>query len=57
MWPEGAQHITKTTKRPLTAGTLFQRSMTELVITLQKKGEVITIKFSLLMSTHYQKTH
>ncbi|XP_055591962.1 unconventional myosin ID [Uranotaenia lowii] len=37
MWPEGAQDISKTTKRPLTAGTLFQRSMTELVATLLKK--------------------
>ena len=37
MWPEGAQDITKTTKRPLTAGTLFQKSMTELVATLLKK--------------------
>lgn len=35
MWPEGAQDITKTTKRPLTAGTLFQKSMVELVSTLQ----------------------
>lgn len=38
MWPEGAQDISKTTKRPLTAGTLFQRSMGELVATLLKKG-------------------
>ncbi|XP_055639147.1 unconventional myosin ID [Toxorhynchites rutilus septentrionalis] len=37
MWPEGAQDITKTTKRPLTAGTLFQRSMAELVATLLRK--------------------
>lgn len=37
MWPEGAQDISKTTKRPLTAGTLFQRSMAELVATLLKK--------------------
>ncbi|XP_037927724.1 unconventional myosin ID [Teleopsis dalmanni] len=37
MWPEGAQDIKKTTKRPLTAGTLFQRSMVELVKTLLKK--------------------
>lgn len=37
MWPEGAQSITKTTKRPLTAGTLFQKSMVELVATLQKQ--------------------
>ncbi|ALC39232.1 Myo31DF [Drosophila busckii] len=37
MWPEGAQDIKKTTKRPLTAGTLFQRSMADLVSTLLKK--------------------
>lgn len=37
MWPEGAQDIKKTTKRPLTAGTLFQKSMVELVNTLLKK--------------------
>lgn len=37
MWPEGAQDITKTTKRPLTAGTLFHRSMVDLVATLVKK--------------------
>lgn len=37
MWPEGAQDITKTTKRPLTAGTLFQKSMIDLVATLLKK--------------------
>lgn len=37
MWPEGAQDITKTTKRPLTAGTLFHKSMVELVATLLKK--------------------
>lgn len=37
MWPEGAQDIKKTTKRPLTAGTLFQRSMIDLVNTLLKK--------------------
>lgn len=37
MWPEGAQDITKTTKRPLTAGTLFQKSMVELVATLQSQ--------------------
>lgn len=36
MWPEGAQDITKTTKRPLTAGTLFQRSMIDLVATLER---------------------
>ncbi|XP_017474777.1 PREDICTED: myosin-IA isoform X1 [Rhagoletis zephyria] len=37
MWPEGAQDIKKTTKRPLTAGTLFQRSMVDLVSILLKK--------------------
>uniref|UniRef100_A0A1I8PHP1 Myosin motor domain-containing protein n=1 Tax=Stomoxys calcitrans TaxID=35570 RepID=A0A1I8PHP1_STOCA len=37
MWPEGAQDIKTTTKRPLTAGTLFQRSMIDLVNTLLKK--------------------
>lgn len=37
MWPEGAQDITKTTKRPLTAGTLFQKSMVDLVTTLLKQ--------------------
>lgn len=37
MWPEGAQDITKTTKRPLTAGTLFQRSMVDLVATMLLK--------------------
>lgn len=37
MWPEGSQDITKTTKRPLTAGTLFQKSMVDLVATLQKQ--------------------
>lgn len=37
MWPEGSQDITRTTKRPLTAGTLFQRSMIDLVATLLKK--------------------
>ena len=30
MWPEGAQNITKVTKRPQTAGTLFKNSMIEL---------------------------
>ncbi|XP_017774628.1 PREDICTED: myosin-IA [Nicrophorus vespilloides] len=37
MWPEGAQHITEVTKRPLTAGTLFKNSMSELVKNLQNK--------------------
>lgn len=37
MWPEGAEHITKTTKRPLTAGTLFKNSMLELMKTIHSK--------------------
>ncbi|XP_047111722.1 unconventional myosin ID [Schistocerca piceifrons] len=37
MWPEGAMDITKTTKRPLTAGTLFKNSMIALVKTLKSK--------------------
>jgi len=37
MWPEGADHITKTTKRPQTAGTLFKNSMLALMKTLQSK--------------------
>ncbi|RZF45163.1 hypothetical protein LSTR_LSTR007126 [Laodelphax striatellus] len=37
MWPEGAQDITKTTKRPQTAGTLFKNSMIALVKTLASK--------------------
>ncbi|KZC06437.1 Myosin-IA [Dufourea novaeangliae] len=37
MWPEGAQNILKTTKRPLTAGTLFRNSMIALVKNLTSK--------------------
>lgn len=37
MWPEGSQDISKTTKRPLTAGTLFKTSMIDLVQQLLKK--------------------
>ncbi|XP_055375494.1 unconventional myosin ID [Condylostylus longicornis] len=37
MWPDGAQSISQTTKRPLTTSTLFQKSMLELVSTLLKK--------------------
>ncbi|KAK8394631.1 hypothetical protein O3P69_005830 [Scylla paramamosain] len=37
MWPEGAQDITMTTKRPLTAGTLFKNSMIALVKNLACK--------------------
>ncbi|KAK2703841.1 hypothetical protein QYM36_017781 [Artemia franciscana] len=37
MWPEGAQNIYKTTKRPLTAGTLFKNSMILLVKNLTSK--------------------
>ena len=37
MWPEGAQDITMTTKRPLTAGTMFKNSMIALIKTLASK--------------------
>ncbi|XP_025831898.1 myosin-IA isoform X2 [Agrilus planipennis] len=37
MWPEGAQHISETTKRPQTAGTLFKNSMAALVQNLMNK--------------------
>lgn len=37
MWPEGAMDVTKVTKRPLTAGTLFKNSMIELVKNLSNK--------------------
>ncbi|XP_046390857.1 unconventional myosin ID [Ischnura elegans] len=37
MWPEGVMDITKTTKRPLTAGTLFKNSMIALVKNLGSK--------------------
>ncbi|KAG1662253.1 Myosin-IA [Nymphon striatum] len=37
MWPEGAQHVTKVTKRPLTAGTLFKNSMIALISNLMSK--------------------
>lgn len=37
MWPEGARDITKTTKRPLTAGSLFRNSMTALIKHLTSK--------------------
>ncbi|XP_076657255.1 unconventional myosin ID [Halictus rubicundus] len=37
MWPEGAQNILATTKRPLTAGTLFSKSMIALVKNLTSK--------------------
>lgn len=37
MWPEGAHDITKTTKRPLTAGTNFKNSMNMLMKTLALK--------------------
>ncbi|XP_012226345.1 unconventional myosin ID [Linepithema humile] len=37
MWPEGAQNILKTTKRPLTAGTMFRNSMIALVKNLTSK--------------------
>ncbi|ODM91558.1 Myosin-IA [Orchesella cincta] len=37
MWQDGAQDITKTTKRPQTAGTIFKNSMIALVKTLASK--------------------
>jgi len=37
MWTDGAQSIMKTTKRPLTAGTIFKNSMIALVKTLGSK--------------------
>nr|CAD7268074.1 unnamed protein product [Timema shepardi] len=37
MWPEGSMDITKTTKRPQTAGSLFRSSMIALVKTLTSK--------------------
>lgn len=37
MWLDGAQMVTKVTKRPLTAGTLFKSSMIALVQNLQSK--------------------
>ena len=40
MWPEGAEHITKTTKRPLTAGTLFKNSMLALMKIIHSKVQL-----------------
>jgi len=37
MWPEGAHDITATTKRPLTAGTIFKNSMSALMTILASK--------------------
>ena len=37
IWPDGAQDITMTTKRPLTAGTMFKNSMIALVNNLTRK--------------------
>ncbi|XP_074106186.1 unconventional myosin ID [Cotesia typhae] len=37
MWPEGAENIAKTTKRPLTAGTLFKNSIVSLIKNLTSK--------------------
>ena len=37
MWPEGAHDITATTKRPLTAGTIFKNSMNALMKILASK--------------------
>eukprot|EP00056_Hartaetosiga_gracilis_P004149 m.72055 g.72055 ORF g.72055 m.72055 type:complete len:1021 (+) comp11724_c0_seq1:162-3224(+) len=37
LFPEGAQEITRVTKRPITAGTSFKKSMSALVEQLEKK--------------------
>ncbi|KAL4708007.1 hypothetical protein ACJJTC_010623, partial [Scirpophaga incertulas] len=37
MWPEGGEHIQKTSKRPPSAATLFRNSMSALVAGLQTK--------------------
>ena len=37
MWPEGAHDITATTKRPMTAGTIFKNSMSALMGILGSK--------------------
>ncbi|KAK7010457.1 unconventional myosin-Id [Biomphalaria glabrata] len=37
MWPEGAQSVNETSKRPITAGTAFKNSMIELVQNLASK--------------------
>ena len=47
MWPEGAHDITKITKRPLTAGTLFKNSMNELMKILASKVYLILAKYEL----------
>lgn len=53
MWPEGSQDISKTTKRPLTAGTLFQKSMTDLVATLLRKGLTMNIQSATVISVFF----
>lgn len=40
MFPEGKQHITETTKRPITAGTSFKNSIIALVDILGCKVSV-----------------
>ena len=50
MWPEGAHDITKITKRPLTAGTLFKNSMNELMKILASKVYLIQPNMSYIMS-------
>ena len=54
MWPEGAHSITKTTKRPQTAATLFKTSMQSLMKTLASKEPyyVRCIKPNELKSPH-----
>ena len=62
MWPEGAEHITKTTKRPLTAGTLFKNSMLALMKIIHSKvmiGNVIVNIVMVVLKTGklYQEPH
>ena len=54
MWPEGANDITATTKRPLTAGTIFKNSMNALMKILASKDPfyVRCIKPNEIKSSH-----
>ena len=45
MWPEGAQDITETTKRPITAGTNFKNSIIALVDNLATKVRLCNITY------------
>ena len=49
MWPEGAEHITKTTKRPLTAGTLFKNSMLALMKIIHSKVMIGNVIVNIVM--------